>query len=863
MKEVCSSIGACTIVSNNYLAQARVLAESFLALHPQDSFFVLLVDVPSPTWNPASEIFETILLGELGIKNVERMCFQYTIKELNTALKPFFLEHILQNKNIERLLYLDPDILVLASLEPLYRHLAAANALLTPHLLHPAEGSTQPGEKDIMLVGTYNLGFIGVQRSETTHQFLQWWAKRLENFCVEDVQGGLFVDQKWIDLAPGFFEGLAVCRDPGCNVAYWNLQERPITKQNDVYLVQGAPLRFFHFSGYRPEKPNILTMYASSHSIEEQPAVKELCVAYAMLLEGHGYTDVQCVPYAFEAFTNGVPIPKIARTCYRTLGQQQERFIQPFSGGSGSFFAWLQEPAVTLGNGAFLTNFHREIHKHCTDVRAHFPHLDHTPTAHAYGRWLLHTLQRERFGLDEVFLDALLPLCRFRDVMANILPPIAWKVARIIRRKCREYDRLIRLRCARWRRGFGRRMEHLASSRIAVSARASGVNIMGYFGTVSGLGTAVRMAASALKAADVPSVWNAPTIDTHCDGCVQHHPYNTNLIYVNADQVPMVLAHWGPEYLAGKRNIGIWLWELSNFPRQWIRHTRHFSEIWAPSTFIAKSLQAESPLPVHVVPLPISLPSRTAPLFDRNHFRLPEDTFLFCFMFDFLSVFERKNPLAVAAAFRMAFTPEEPVHLVIKNINGSHDPVGWNKLLFAAQDSRIHLIDNTLTHDQTIDLMKCCDAYISLHRSEGFGLTIAEAMALKKPVIATDYGGSTDFLSPQTGFPVRYILRELTEDFGPYIRGNTWAEPDIADAAIWMRFVYENPAEAAKRAAAAGAYVNDRLSLQAIGALMRERLGLQPELPGARIHNQTILSSQCIGSSKESLAPSSQSIVRK
>jgi glycosyltransferase involved in cell wall biosynthesis len=838
-----SGIGACTIIAKNYLAQARVLAESFLTHHPGAQFFVLLTDEPPHGWNASKEIFETILLSELGIENINAMRFQYTIKELNTAVKPFLLEHLLWKRGMERILYLDPDILVLAPLEPLYHDLTLANVLLTPHLLHPIEGDVYPGERVMMRVGTYNLGFIGVRQSGETKQFLVWWGKRLQNHCIEDVHSGLFVDQKWIDLAPGFFKGFAVCRDPGCNVAYWNLQERPIVQEKNGYTVRGFPLRFFHFSGYRPESPKKLTMYTSSHTLQEQEVVQELCAMYKTLLEEHGYSNARSLPYTFTTFENGVLIPDIARTSYRTSTNLRERFPQPFAGGAGSFFAWLQEPVITLRNGAFLMNIHRLLHEHSPDLRSSFPHINHSSTAHAFGRWLLHPLQRERLRIDDVFLESLLPLWRSSGVLAHLLPAMVWKAARKARRICSEYQRIARLRLARWRLRLGRQIEGIALPRMSTVARASGVNVMGYFGTASGLSTGVRMTIAALSTAHVPYVCNAPVIDTTIEGCTRHHPYATNLLNVNADQVPMVLAHWGSEYFAEKRNIGIWLWELSSFPKQWLRHARHFAELWVPSTFIADSLRSSVPIPVHVIPYPVVLPPQIFPMHGRAHFRLPHDTFLFCFIFDFLSIFERKNPLAVITAFHRAFGPDEPVHLVIKTINSERNPLGWNRLAFAAQDPRIHLIDSTMTREETIDLLRCSDAYISLHRSEGFGFTIAEAMALGKPVIATDYGGNTDFLDEETGFPVRYMLRELTEDFGPYAKGNVWAEPDLEHAAAQMRFVYENAAEAYKRGAAAAKRIKERFSCQTIGNLMREQLGLEQE--------STILSTQCTDSSKE------------
>jgi glycosyltransferase involved in cell wall biosynthesis len=183
---------------------------------------------------------------------------------------------------------------------------------------------------------------------------------------------------------------------------------------------------------------------------------------------------------------------------------------------------------------------------------------------------------------------------------------------------------------------------------------------------------------------------------------------------------------------------------------------------------------------------------------NKEKFSIKKDSFTFLFIFDFMSIFERKNPLATINAFKSAFAKNENVTLVLKYINGDFAPQKELLLKSTCNDPRIKIIDHHISKSDVLSLKASCDCYVSLHRSEGFGLTMAEAMYIGKPVIGTPYGGNTDFMNVNNSFLVKYDIKELEEDYGSYKKGNVWAEPDVNDAAELMRFVYEHPEIAAK-----------------------------------------------------------------
>jgi glycosyltransferase involved in cell wall biosynthesis len=326
---------ACTIVAKNYIAFARTLAQSFLSFHPENKFYVLIVDEFKGYLNLAEECFEVVRLTDLEIPNLPSFCFKYDVKELCTAAKPFLIDYLIREKGFDRILYLDPDVLITARLDPVYKKLEIYDIVLTPHLDtdYPDDGLL-PDDGHILRAGIFNLGFIGLNSSENATSFLTWWKSKLYNGCVVDVPNGYFVDQKFIDLAPIFFGNLFVEKDTGYNVAYWNLHSRKISRHNGTWLCNGGPLYFFHFSGYTLESSEIsdyLPSDVSRHHFSNRRDLQPLFDEYKNLVIRNGHSTARTWPYTFANFKTGEAIPNELRIQYRNCPSKWRWYGNPFN----------------------------------------------------------------------------------------------------------------------------------------------------------------------------------------------------------------------------------------------------------------------------------------------------------------------------------------------------------------------------------------------------------------------------------------------------------------------------------------------------------------------------------------------------
>jgi glycosyltransferase involved in cell wall biosynthesis len=272
----------------------------------------------------------------------------------------------------------------------------------------------------------------------------------------------------------------------------------------------------------------------------------------------------------------------------------------------------------------------------------------------------------------------------------------------------------------------------------------------------------------------------------------------------------------------GVRRIACWVWELEDIPAEWTALAPLIDEIWVPTKFVADAFRRRMPNPVREVmpPLRIGESKRVG----KSQFSISPENYVFLFMFDMCSEMLRKNPLAVIRAFRCAFPDERDVSLIIKVSRGNYDPAGLNELQQAATGGGILLIDRVLPHAEVLGLVEMCDCFVSLHRAEGLGLCLAEAMALGKPVIATNYSGNLAFMHPGNSLLVDYTMKEIVEDNPVYAKGYCWADPSIEHAASHMRWCYEHRAEGAALGAIARAETGKQLSLEASGQRILELL---------------------------------------
>lgn len=393
-----SRFHACTIVSNNYLAYARVWALSFLEQHPDAELHVLIVDRPHEDIDYDDQPFSVRFADQIDIPLFPNFSFRYSILEINTAVKPFFLERIHRDTGCASLCYFDPDILVTGTLDSLYETLRKSDVVLTPHILRPIEDRAKPSERDFLYSGINNLGFLGISFNEDTLRILRWWQRRLWALCLHRIHEGLFVDQKWADLFPSFLDRTTILRDPTYNMAYWNLIHRQLEGNiQEGWTVQGAPLRFFHFSGLMLEDPDRISKYQDRYGLDDRPDVREIFAYYCNRLLEEKHPSLQEIPYGWDEFSDGIPIPPIAREILRREDPEGKRWKDPFAVGEGSFRDFLTEPLgdvhPPLSRLAVATHAWRD------DLVLAFPdpqgeHRD------AYNRWF------NQKGLEEMRIDS-------------------------------------------------------------------------------------------------------------------------------------------------------------------------------------------------------------------------------------------------------------------------------------------------------------------------------------------------------------------------------------------------------------------------------------------------------------------------
>ena len=319
-----------TSVVANYIPKARVLASSVKQHNPGAAFHLVLAD-QRPSWlGVADEPFDSVILAsELGIEDFERWAFKHSVVELCTAVKAFGFRAIRTRHAAEKVVYLDPDMVVLGPLDPLEQLLDQWSIVLTPHQTEPETTNEAVIDNEICSLkhGVFNLGFLALRSAGDGPRFVDWWAARLGEFCYDDIPAGLFTDQRWVDLAPCFFEDLHVLRDPSYNVATWNLTHRQVTGSlRDGLLVNGRPLRIFHFSGFDSGAQEVMLKKYGGQST----ALFELRRWYIARCAEMGQNEHGRAPCVYDRYSDGQKIERQHRLTYRSRADLMAHFPEPF-----------------------------------------------------------------------------------------------------------------------------------------------------------------------------------------------------------------------------------------------------------------------------------------------------------------------------------------------------------------------------------------------------------------------------------------------------------------------------------------------------------------------------------------------------
>lgn len=393
-------------------------------------------------------------------------------------------------------------------------------------------------------------------------------------------------------------------------------------------------------------------------------------------------------------------------------------------------------------------------------------------------------------------------------------------------------------------RKFKARLKRLRQ-RFKPVGKRGGVLFIGYAEGALGLGESFRQNLTAVSLTDLPfAVYpfrvgvetrlTAPFMPERYD---EANAYEFNVIEVATDQVPRVLKSMDPRLIRGSYNILRTFWELPKAPEAWRQNLTNIQEIWAPNSFVADAFREIFSRKITIIQPTVDVGH--GPFQGRASYGMQQGRFYFLFSFDYFSSAYRKNPLGVLQAFQQAFSADYNVGLIIKSVGPSHEYPEIRAMISKAAEVNPNIIvmDRSLSRSNMLGLVQNCDAYVSLHRSEGFGLGMAEAMSFGRTVIGTNFSGNTDFLTEETGFPVPYTMRPVEPHEYLWSVNQAWAEPDINSAASIMRQVVNQPNLTSKRAQAGKALIQKKFSPPEVGRAITQRIFELQSQRSASLHN--------------------------
>jgi glycosyltransferase involved in cell wall biosynthesis len=777
----------CTSFSTSELPHARVLAEALRRHHPDATLHALVLGRTHAVGLP----FDVVTIADLDLgDDAAEILRTYLREDLALLLRPALLAHVRALGGPGDVCFLSVDHDVLAPVE------ADADAAGGVGIVWRLDGELPddtfaPGAGDLAAQGLCSPDFLVLGHGGRSDDFLDWYRNRLRalrpRLTRSETPPARAAAPRRArarrSRAPPVL-GLRPIVDPGYEVSAWNLQERPLARVDGRVLAGGSPLRTLHFEGFDPRKPYWLAEHADRVRVVDDPVLGELCDDYAQRLLRHGMLRSDRRRDVGHRLPNGLVFDARLLELYEEALNSGAELPDIFTAsGCEEFMAWMLGPAPA-GAASAINRYLYRVYLDRHDLPQAYPDLDGAD-GDGYAAWTWVFGRREMSIPDE------------------FLPP---------------------------------RPDSIVEAEVT-ALPAPGVNVAGFFRGTLGLGEAARLYVKALEAANVPVTTTTVEVDRPVEDAHRRlgKDYGNldfasleaaeecafNLICVNADELPRFIGDAGADFFAGRRSIGVWAWETDVIPDRWDEAYAYLDEIWVYSRYVAENLGRASPIPVVCVPPPVVAPDSGGA---SSGIELPAG-FRFMFMFDLFSTQSRKNPAGVIEAFSNAFAPGEGPQLLIKTIHAEARPREYDELRHAAAGRPdVHIVDRALSSAAKNALMAECDCYVSLHRSEGYGLPLAECMALGKPVIGTAYSGNLDFMSPANSYLVDHSMTVVGDDVEIYPPEGRWAEPDLDHAAALMRQVYEDPGAARARGARARADIAATLSPESVGRIAADRL---------------------------------------
>jgi glycosyltransferase involved in cell wall biosynthesis len=737
---------------------------------------------------------------------------RYNTIEYCTAIKPSIFLSLAKQFPDGVLHYFDPDIAIFGKLDKLKKYSEVHSITMTPHMTTPTDDNFKLSQLDILRAGVFNFGYLGWNTSfKSGWTLIKWWQGRLNKDCRVALAEGIFTDQSW---------GVFFCSSPDAgifheieyNVAYWNLHERIIGWTDTTgYTCNGGKLQFFHFSGYSPLIPSKLSLHQNRHHLEGLRGLDRLCSEYSKQLKLAGfenwkkdYSDIK-KDDSVVASTNTKH--RTQKKLFKDCASQciYSAFVDPNKSRLIIGITWWLIYFILKGSNwlSKTIKIRPRIYTKKADIYIinNYPDISLIKKGFIYWRFFLYIIIYNIF--QKTYNSINLRSNNEMHITSVVLP-------------------------------LDKNEDNRTELSSVKGENEDNIAVIGYITAETGLGESVRgiirsmdMANYATHLYDISGHY-ARSMDKEfssriCDGSGPIPKYKTCLLHVNADQVPHILREMPGSLLKlAEYRIGYWYWETETLPHGQAAAANYFDELWVATEFVREALISSGvKIPVRVIPPALSaLPE--AP-FDRSYFKLPEDRPICMSVFDATSFLGRKNPIAVIQSIKEIYDNEDDIKplLVLKTTNLKDS--NREELLRLASPVDLRIINKYLSREETLSLVGLADCFISLHRAEGLGLSLIDAMRLGTPLVSTDYSGPKDFANDDTALLVPWEYCQASWDDGPYY-GSTWAEPNIKVAAQKIKKVIKRDEDVQKRTMRAKQKVEEHFSRKRISDLIEKAL---------------------------------------
>ena len=825
-----SSSAYFTICSANYLPTAKILVDT-LESNTKEDTYIIICDKKQIEIEDffADNQIKVLFVEDLNIRNFDAFILRYSILEINTAIKPYVFDYLF-GAGYEKIFYFDPDISIENSLANFEKLLDKHNSLLTPHIQTPYKDEKNPSLKDISNSGIYNLGFLGLKSSDSVlNNFLPWWKRKCELECFSSVKDGLFTDQKFCDYLPSFVDNSYIHSESDANIAYWNLHERKITEKNNIFFSNDQQVLFFHFSGllYDDSFSFIkLSKHENRFKRKISSALRKKIDEYLLALKQNNKLFEKLKIDDFYGLDNfhGTDLDTSKRSYIKFLETNKINYdIKKISK------RWFDNPAKEFSKNKHLSRNFLGLYLSREDLRSAF-NIKTPEGADAFLRWIKHEMDNNNLPkdwkisiprrLETRFFGFQLKM-RLFSILKSFSKYFPSLLSISIVSKIRSKIKALLLGEALASKKIHNENPILFSGFDTENISKKGINIFGYFNANTGVANGAKLMDDMLNEANISSTrFNVDIKDNSIitKSSKSKKNWDISLFHINADQTPFCIPFIDSS-LSSNFKIGFWAWELDRFPTKFLESGKFLNDLWVPSNFIADSIMRSCDFEPKVVPH--ALDSHPDGVNGMDHKLKIKNKFTVVTTFDCDSYVDRKNPFAtinsyLRASHRSDFRDNSCLIIKLTGIMGRKKII--SKIMEIKENNMLNLvlIDRHLSDEEMVGLRNITDVFMSLHRSEGFGLNLIENMSAGNLVIATNYSGNIDYMNNQNSLLVDYKMIPLKKDQYPEWEGQFWADPYEDDASEKLLWSFDNNKERKRLSKNAKKYVESNFSIKEV-----------------------------------------------